>query len=180
MAVEQPAEPDRLPCGNTLDSLLADLRAGRSGEHVRGCPHCRAEADRHRVLLDAEAEEADQGPLAPPDLVDRVMLAVRAEGRPGRRFGVRGSGPGRTRVRESTVAAIVREACAEVPGAAVGRCRVLDDEDGGLAVELTVRLTEPVPIPRLADALRAAARRAVQDQLGRAPSRVDVRVADLE
>ncbi|MFW5418801.1 hypothetical protein J0910_19490 [Nocardiopsis sp. CNT-189] len=179
MAVEQPAEPGRLPCGNTLDSLLSDLRAGRTGEHERGCPHCRAEADRYRVLLDAEAAEAEAGPSAPPDLVDRVMLAVRAEGRPGRRIGVRGAGPGRTRVRESTLAAIVRAACADVPGAAVGRCRILDEEDGP-AVELTVRLTERVPVPRLADALRAAARRAVQDQLGRAPSRVDVLVADVE
>ncbi|MFC7742473.1 hypothetical protein ACFQXA_18365 [Nocardiopsis composta] len=48
MAVDRPSDPERLPCGRLLDEVVEHALAGRPTGHERGCPHCRAVAERYR------------------------------------------------------------------------------------------------------------------------------------
>lgn len=174
MAVNDPDDPDLLPCGESVDALLRRLRAGRPSGHERRCPHCRAAAEELRVLSAAQAEADREAVAAPPDLVDQVMRTVRAEADSGGFVTLDAGGRGWTRMRREAVAALLRAACDTVPGTAVGRCRFSTGPDG-IAVELTARFTGEVPAPRLADELRRAVRRSALHHLGRRVTRVDVR-----
>jgi len=178
MAVDRPSDPERLPCGRLLDEVVEHALAGRPAGHERGCPHCRAVAERYRPLARAGSELAAERPEPPPGLVGSVMRAVRSQARPDRPIAVAAPGPGRTVVRESAARALLVAACDAVPGAAVGRCRLTDGPDG-LEVALSARLTGPVPAPESAEGLRAAVRTAARGTFGAEPARIDIVFTDI-
>ncbi|PSK95855.1 hypothetical protein CLV63_11318 [Murinocardiopsis flavida] len=179
MAVDQPDEPDRLPCGTMLDTLLAHLRADTLNEHEQHCPHCRSAAARHRSLVDAAAAAERDQAGAPPELLDRVMRVVRAEGRSADLIPLNDPGPGATRVRDTTAARILRAACEPVEGIDVGRCRIADTEDG-IVVTMTARAVAGTPIPEATREIRRAVLASARDQLGWTIARVDIEIIDVE
>jgi anti-sigma factor RsiW len=71
-----------------LEQLPEAERAGLEA-HLEGCAECRAELDSlrdvARLLPLADPERIEAAPAPPPALADRVVAAVRAEGRAKRR-----------------------------------------------------------------------------------------------
>lgn len=178
MAVDQPAEPDRLPCGTPIDTLLAHLRADALTDHEQHCPHCRAAAESHRPLIDAGTEVGREQVGAPPELLDRVMRVVRSEGRSTHLLPLNDRGPGATRVRDTTAARILRAVCDEIPGLDVGRCRVEETAEG-ITVNVTARVATGIPIPEIARTARRAVHAGAREQLGWHLARVDIEITDI-
>ena len=143
MAVNQSYE---LPCGRDLDTVwdrLDEVGSGHADEHELTCPHCRAARESLLALREATQELVDEPDPAPPDLVGRIMSAVRAEVRRGQMLSLPTPEPGGVEVSEQAVAVILRYAADSAGGVRARRCRVRKagaDADGASVVEVELTL----------------------------------------
>ncbi|MBR8742228.1 hypothetical protein [Nocardiopsis sp. MG754419] len=176
MAVDPSDDHDRLPCGTSPDALLEHLRADAATAHERTCPHCRAAAEEFGPLLAALADR----PLvtAPPGLLDDVMRAVRAEGRSVGAVPLGEGASGRTEIRRSAVAAMLRATVRPAGELVLGRCHV-ERTDDGIVVSATARVLVGVPIPEATGRARRDMTSFVHERLGLRVARIDIDVTDV-
>lgn len=156
--------PDDLD-GHTIEELSEYLDAGRlpldpSIEESAGCRLALDALERLRLLSD-EMLEADAGEEPEPDAgwTQRILSSIAFDARAGRRIPLPAPEPGvDLGITEGAVRGLVRGAERAVPGAVIGRCRLLGDvtvpgEPVTVGVEISVPYGEP--IPRLVDRLRS-------------------------
>jgi hypothetical protein len=127
MAVNQATEGYELPCKRNLDQVWERLDAvgeGLADEHELTCPHCRTARESLLALHEATKELVAEAEQPPPDLVGRIMSAVRAEVRRGQMLSLPTSEPGTVEVSEQAVAVVLRFAADAVDGVRARRCRV--------------------------------------------------------
>ncbi|MGI5220739.1 Asp23/Gls24 family envelope stress response protein [Nocardia sp. CA-290969] len=189
MAVNETTERNHLlPCGRDLEQVwqrLDEEDTGHAGTHEASCPHCRAARESLLALRAATRELIDEPDDPPPDLLGRIMSAVRADARRGRMLDLPTPHTGEIQVSEQAVAAIVRYAADSVAGVRARNCRVRQApaESGGpgpLDVELTIAvrfgsatLDEVLPL------VRARVAAALPDHIGTTLRRLDVHVGDF-
>lgn len=124
MAVNQGYE---LPCDRELEQVWERLDAvgeGLADEHELSCPHCMTARESLLALREATQELVSEIEQPSPDLVGRIMSAVRAEVRRGQMVGLPTSEPGVVEVSEQAVAVVLRYAADSVAGIRARRCRV--------------------------------------------------------
>lgn len=127
MAVNHATEGYELPCERDLDQVWERLDAvgeGLADDHELTCPHCRTARESLLALREATKELVAEAEQPPPDLVSRIMSAVRAEVRRGQMLGLPTSEPGVVEVSEQAVAVVLRYAADAVGGVRARRCRV--------------------------------------------------------
>ncbi|GAA3557412.1 hypothetical protein GCM10022222_46250 [Amycolatopsis ultiminotia] len=185
MAVNQDYE---LPCGRELDTVwdrLDEVGAGRADEHELSCPHCRTARESLLALREATQELVTEPDPPPPDLVGRIMSAVRAEVRRGQMLNLGTSEPGGVEVSEQAVAVVLRYAADSAGDVRARRVRVrtVGVDDGGAArveVELTlaVRLGNGDRGQSLAR-VRELVTRAAAARVGLSLEKLDLLVEDV-
>lgn len=149
MAVNHATEGYELPCERDLDQVwerLDAVGAGLADEHELTCPHCRTARESLLALREATQELVAEAEQAPPDLVGRIMSAVRAEVRRGQMLDLPTSEPGKVEVSEQAVAVVLRYAADAVGGVRARRCHVRtvgvgDAGESLVEVELTLAMS---------------------------------------
>ncbi|WP_157224209.1 RNA polymerase sigma factor [Nocardia paucivorans] len=118
------------------------------------------------------------------DPVERVMSAVRAEMRRGRILPLPTARPGRVRIGEQVVAAVVCDAADSVPGVRARRCRIAaaDAGPGGgfsLDIRLTLAVRFGVTTAPLLPVVRERVGITVAERIGTAVHRLDIHLGDV-
>ncbi|MFI6869476.1 Asp23/Gls24 family envelope stress response protein [Nocardia sp. NPDC050406] len=130
MAIVNATDTDedyRLPCGRGMDEVwqrLDAVQAGNSNAHEARCADCRAARESLLALRAATQELIDEPDPPPPDLLGRIMSAVRAEMRRGQTLALPTEHAGAVEVSEQAVAVVLRYAADTVPGVRARRCRI--------------------------------------------------------
>jgi hypothetical protein len=147
--------------------------------HTAGCPYCLGAAE-GLAALDTAARALRTDRPGGRTVADRVMRAVRAEGRLGRLLPLDDPDQG-LRIAETAAAAVFRRAADTVPGVRAAGCRLLPDGEGSRRVDITMTLAVSLDAPLLqrAAAVRRMVARAARQYIGIAPGRIDVRIASV-
>jgi hypothetical protein len=195
MAVNPGTQGYLLPCGRDVETVwerLADVEAGRGDEHDLTCPDCRDARASLIALREVTGELLADTAEPTPHLTGRIMSAIRAEVR--RRHDMvplPTAEPGRVRVTEHAVAAVLRFAADSVAGVRARRCRVHDcrvratDTGGGeegelmLVVELSVAVSYQSFAWRALDLVRERVTMAAATRIGPRVHRLDLVVEDV-
>lgn len=74
-----PDDDYRLPCGQTVEAVWADLEADRVTAHGLDCPHCTTTRAGLSQLAEATTLLVDDPVDLPAGMVDTIMAAVRAD-----------------------------------------------------------------------------------------------------
>lgn len=165
-------EESRLPCGASVDDLLAQVAdaevtspdgAGgdlRTREHQQYCPHCRAMLAELRAVW-APVSTLAAEPVPVPDSLSRtVMERVSALASHGWHAVVEDD-PGRTRIAAWVVAVVARRAATSVLGVATVRGRVSPSDPTVAKVQAMYVATPTANQQRLADGIGVAGRQVV-------------------
>jgi predicted anti-sigma-YlaC factor YlaD len=189
MAVNPETQGYLLPCGRDVETVwdrLADVEAGRVDEHDLTCPDCRDARASLISLREMTGELLSDTAEPTPHLTGRIMSAVRAEVR--RRHDMvplTTARPGRVRISEQAVAAVLRSAADNVTGVRARRCRVRASDTGGaegelmLDVELSVAVSYQRFNWRALDLVRERVAAAAATRIGPRLRRLDLIVEDL-
>ncbi len=195
MAVNPETQGYLLPCGRDVETVwerLADVEAGRGDEHDLTCPDCRDARASLIALREVTGELLADTAEPAPHLTGRIMSAIRAEVR--RRHDMvplSTAEPGRVRVSEHAVAAVLRFAADSVAGVRARRCRVHEhrvpapDTSGGeegepmLVVELSVAVSYQSFAWRALDLVRERVATAAATRIGPRVHRLDLVVEDV-
>jgi len=189
-----------LPCGRRVAHLAADLDAGHDPDpHTPACPHCSAALDSLETLLSATQVLRDDPAPAPDGLLERIMDAVRAEGRHRDPLALP-SDAGPIDISPHAVAAVLRWAVDGVDGLRAHSCRITptehdrptrpDDSDDldrppgrdaeTIAVWMSVSLRYRAGDARaLLTAARARIQAALGAQIGLHPGPIDLELVDV-
>jgi uncharacterized alkaline shock family protein YloU len=188
VVVDDGRDDHGLPCGASLDALLAQVaeqRPPRDPEHQRGCPHCRAALAELQELWAPVHELADEPVQAPADLLETVMARIRQISR-NPWYAVVPGPTGGTRIAARVVGAVARLAARSVPGVevAVGRGRADRAAEVAVAgthvvVDLDIAVDHGAPIPEVARQVRAAVLRDLQRHAGLTTTEVNITVVDV-
>lgn len=196
------AGDERLPCGASVDELLAhvvDGRPPRDPEHQRWCPHCRAMLAELRDAWSPVEDLAAEEVRAPAGLLDAVMARVRELSRnpwyaslPGPR--------GHTRVAARVVGVIARLAAESVPrvtlalgrghtGSAASAAEIAGPagetaSDVGVAgthvvVDVQIVIDYGAPVHEVARQVRKQISRDLREHAGLVTAEVNVTVVDV-
>lgn len=181
----------RLACGRSGDDVLEQVALGRGDQrdaHQARCVHCQAALTEAGRLWAPVASLAAREEIPPPDLLQRVMRAIRELARERRHLTLPGD-RGTTRVSADAVARIAQRTAEEVEGVRVafsqsraGRLRSSDAV--GIAgqhvvVDLAVVTTYGRSIPAVADRARAAVHAALTTLAGATTVEVNIYVDDV-
>ncbi|MEV0295921.1 Asp23/Gls24 family envelope stress response protein [Nocardia sp. NPDC050710] len=178
----------RLPCGRELEQVwdrLDAVAAGLGDEHEIGCSHCAAARESLLALRSATGELINEPQDTPPDLVGRIMSAVRAESRRGRTLELRTPAPGAVEVSEQAVAAVLRHAVDTVPGVRARRCRVRSagsgpDGEHHVEVDMSIAIRfGQTTIDAVLPVVRERVTAALTVRIGLVLDRLDLMVGDV-
>jgi hypothetical protein len=195
MAVNPETQGYLLPCGRDVETVwerLAEVEAGRGDEHDLTCLDCRDARASLLVLREVTGELVADTAEPPPHLTGRIMSAVRAEVRRRHVMVPLPTGePGRMRVSEHAVAAVLRFAADSVAGVRARRCRVHDvrvraadtagseEDELMLVVELSVAVSYQSFAWRALDLVRERVIAAAVTRIGPMVHRLDLIVEDV-
>lgn len=151
--------------GHTIEELSDYLEAGRqpvnrSIEESAGCQLAMDALERlHGLGSELIEAEAAAAPEVEESWVDRILGGIALDARAGRRIPFESPEPQiDLAITEGAVRGFIRSAENAVPGVLVGRCRLDGDvtvPGTPIRVEIEANAFHGVPIPRLADRLRA-------------------------
>ncbi|MBN6042062.1 Asp23/Gls24 family envelope stress response protein [Amycolatopsis sp. 195334CR] len=182
MAMNQAAESYPLPCGRDVEAVwdrLDEVESGRADEHDLSCEHCRAAREGLLVLRSLTGELAREAVEPPPDLVGRIMSAVRAEVRRHDLLPLPTPEPGQARVSDRAVAAILRFAADSVDGVRARACKVDVTFAGAFEVHLEVAVSYHAFAADALDTVRERVSAAAVARVGVTLAQLDIRIADL-
>ncbi|WP_156761148.1 Asp23/Gls24 family envelope stress response protein [Microbacterium karelineae] len=176
--------------GHTIEELTDYLEAGRAPRDasIEDSPGCRIALDAlerlHGLAPDLIESDASAEPAADDGWVKRILAGIAIDARAGRRipFGI----PDEScdlGITEGAVRGIVRAAEGAVPGALIGRCRLDGDVTApGEPVRVRVDASVPygLPIPEMADRLRAEIAERLRRHTDLNVDGVDVTVHDIQ
>lgn len=174
-----------LGCGRDAATVWDHAERGTLDEHERSCPHCAAAiADQRR--LDGLVHRMAAQPLEPPpSVLDRVMVAVRAELRPHDVLTLP-SPHGPARLSRSAAAAVLRGVVDGMAGTRARSCRIEQDDARGdgaegspLRITLTVVARFGVDLASVTARVRQMVLAAGEQALGVPVERVDIEVVDV-
>jgi hypothetical protein len=189
MAVNPETQGYLLPCGRDVETVwdrLADVEAGRVDEHDLTCPDCRDARASLIAMREMTGELLADNAQPTPHLTGRIMSAVRAEVR--RRHDMvplTTPRPGRVRISEQAVAAVLRFAADNVAGVRARRCRVRASDTGGAEGELVLDVELSIAVSyqhfnwRALDLVRERVAAAAATRIGPRMQRLDLIVEDL-
>jgi len=175
-----------LPCGRSVEDVFDDLDAGRTSEHSRAGEHCATARRSVENLMEATAALVADPSEPSPNLLDRIMQAVRAEARRGEVLSLdeagRSNGPCPTDISEAAVAAVLRFAADSVDGVWARSCHITDEPEHaatvGVAMSLTLRYGTG-PVDGLLGEVRGRLAAALAGQVGLHAHRVDLQIVDV-
>ncbi|MCF3961117.1 hypothetical protein [Streptomyces fuscigenes] len=171
---------ERLPCGRLVREVWERARDGgaRPDTHAAGCPYCR-QAVADLTALDTAVRALRSDRPSGHGVAERVMRAVRAEGRFGRLLPLDGADLS-LRIAETAAAAVLRRAADGVPGVRAAGCRLLPRADGPRTdIALTLAASLDAPLTERADEVRRVVARTARRTIGFTPGRVDVRIVSV-
>ncbi|WP_329458031.1 hypothetical protein [Streptomyces sp. NBC_01497] len=172
---------ERLPCGRLVGEVWERARdsTGPPDTHAAGCPYCRRTVA-ELAALDTAVQALRAARPGGTTVADRVMRAVRAEGRLGRLLPL--DDPGRDlRIAETAAAAVLRRAADGVPGVRAASCRLVPGADGARQVDIAMTLAVALdaPLPARAARARRAVASAARQHIGIVPGRIDLRIVSV-
>lgn len=182
------ASIDRLPCGRSVDPLVAQVADGAAPadpQHERSCPHCRAALAEIRAVwapLQALAAEQVQAPRTVRAL---VMARIRNLPRNVWYAVVEGE-RGTTFTAARVIGKVVRLAADGIPAIslALGRGRTAPGTDIGVTgshvvLDVHVVVRRGAHIPTVARELRDRIRIHLVDLVGLTPTEINIAVVDI-
>jgi len=141
-----------LPCGRDVDTIWDRLDRD-TDEHDQDCPHCRTAREGLLALRSATRELIDEPDPTPPDLLGRIMSAVRAEVRRGQMLDLASAEPGGVAVSTQAIAVVLRYAADSAGGVRARRVRVRQvGVDAAGAAQVAAELTLTVRLGNSAGA----------------------------
>ncbi|MGX5653590.1 Asp23/Gls24 family envelope stress response protein [Geodermatophilus nigrescens] len=176
-----------LPCGTTVDDLLARVTEGRPpSAHQRRCPHCRAGLAELSVLWAPVQDLAAEDVRAPAAVLEAVMDRVRELSRHPWHAVVPGT-TGQTRIAARVVGAVARLAAQSVPQVtlALGRARrdAVEPAVGVAGTRVVVDIDIAVDYGAVIGEVARQVRAQITDDLGRhtglTVAEVNVHVVDV-
>lgn len=158
---------------------MDDLDAGRAG-HT--CEHCATARRSLENLMEATAALVADPSEPPPNLLDRIMQAVRVEARRGDVLPLGGAELGPADVSEAAVAAVLRFAADSVDGVWSRSCHI--GIEPGRAGTIAVAMTLSVrygsgPVDGQLGEVRGRLAAALAGQVGLHAHRVDLEIVDV-
>lgn len=151
--------------GHTIEELTDYLEAGRRpvDPSIEESPGCQLALDALARLHGLGSELIDAEAAAAPEVdagwVDRILGSIALDARAGRRIPFESPEPDvDLAITEGAVRGFIRSAESAVPGVLVGRCRLDGDvavPGAPIRVEIEANAFHGIPIPRIADRLRA-------------------------
>lgn len=174
MALEEPL----LACGRDAATVWDRAAAGEpADEHERGCPHCTAARGDAAGLGSMVARLAAQPHDPPPNVVDRVVAAVRSELRPHELL-LLDSPEGPARMSRTAAAAVLRGVVDRMGGMRARSCRI--EQTGFTAdVVMTVTARFGVDMASAAARVRQMITATAEQALGIPVRRVDLEIVDV-
>jgi uncharacterized alkaline shock family protein YloU len=198
---------ERLTCGRRVEDVLAQVAAGRGGDHdahQRRCPHCHAALAEYGRLWAPLTELAAEKPSAPDSIVENALRRIRGAVE-HLDYGVLESALGRTRISARVVVAVARESAQAVPGVRVALSKRITNRAGdgsevrdgtaanpagsaevvagvagrSTAIEITLAADYGVDLHRLAEHVRAAVAAEVRALTDLEPVQVKVIIDDI-
>jgi uncharacterized alkaline shock family protein YloU len=178
-------QPEKLPCGERLEELLAQVADGAppgDEAHQSSCPYCQTALRRLRRGW-AEVTELTQAPVSVPGrLTAQIMERVKALAAQTADFILLGHPRGETRVSHAVVGRIAQRLARAVPGVIFASARV-EPHNSRLPdrVDLSIQLVVnfgPV-LHRVADAVRDTVRRKTLRLTGAQIDRIDIEIDDI-
>ncbi len=179
MAVTRRTDGHLLPCGRSVEDVLDNLDAGRD-DHT--CEHCATARRSLENLMEATAALVADPSEPPPNLLDRIMQAVRVEARRGDVLALEGADHGPADVSEVAVAAVLRFAADSVDGVWARSCHITVEPEsaGTIAVAMTLSLRYGSgPADGLLGEVRGRLAAALAGQVGLHAHRVDLEIVDV-
>lgn len=175
--------------GHTVEELSTYLDAGLtpadpSIDESAGCQIALEAMERLRALAKSLIElDAKTVPLPDENWISRILDAIAADARTGRRIPISHPAPGADLgITEGAVRGLVRAAETDVDGAIIGRCRLIGDvtiPGEPIAVAIDASVAWGRNIPDLADQLRTAIMRRLSAHTELNVVSVDVTVHDI-
>lgn len=172
-------EEQRLPCGQRVEDVLAQVAADRAAErnaHQRDCLHCQAALAEYDRLWSPVRDLAAEHVTGPDSIVETALARIRGAVEHAD-YGVLDSGQGRTLIAARVVVVAARETARAVPGVRVALSRHLVGRAGGdaaigpdgrgdtevsaamagrsTAIEITVAADYGIDLRRLGERIRA-------------------------
>ncbi|UOQ59401.1 Asp23/Gls24 family envelope stress response protein [Leucobacter rhizosphaerae] len=159
--------PTALDCGTTIERLTEYLESGRTpvDRHIESCPECLNALEAlervGRLSRDLIADDAARLPATSDGWFERILTTIHSELRAGRSFPISHPDPRvHITVTEGAVKALLRTTGDSLDGVYISRTQIEGDaETPGAPVEinLTASVRFGIPLPELADELRALA-----------------------
>jgi hypothetical protein len=183
VALDELPERPLLACGRDAATVWDRAESGAAADgHERGCPHCtaaRADAIGLESMAARMASEMSAHAAAepPPNVVDRVMSAVRSELRPHELL-ILDSPEGPARLSSTAAAAVLRAAVDRMDGMRARSCRI---EQTGFTADIVMTVTARfgVDMASLAARVRQMVTAAGEQALGLPVRRVDLEIVDV-
>ncbi|HLI60422.1 MAG TPA: hypothetical protein VKV21_12230 [Solirubrobacteraceae bacterium] len=179
------AHAGSLPCGASLDDLIAQVTEGAAPldrAHQAACRYCQTALEAIREAWEEFQAVARAAVAIPEDLTERIVARIQALVRSGGAGMVIDAELGETRVADAVLARLVRASAMSVPGVALATVRSAgEDPERPGSVRVALRLVAVLgpPIDRLAERVRERVFTDLETQAGAAVSRVDVAVEDI-
>ncbi|MER7982775.1 hypothetical protein [Streptomyces sp. NPDC095817] len=167
-----------LRCGRRLSHVWEEARdaAPTAETHTAQCDSCQEALEGLKALDRATASLRASARPSGQRLTERVIRAVRAEGRLGAILSLNDTEHD-LRIMESAAAKILRKAADALPGTRAASCRLTPTEDGtAVHVAMTLAASLDHPLHERAEQVRQAVFHAADRTLGLAVTSIDLKI----
>ncbi|HEY2172281.1 MAG TPA: Asp23/Gls24 family envelope stress response protein [Mycobacteriales bacterium] len=183
---------DQVPCGATIDDLIAQVADGdatRRTPHQQGCVHCQAALTEYARLWDPVTVLAAEHVQPPDSLIDEALRRIRTT-LEHPEYGLLPGGPdGLTRIAVRVIIVTARTAAERTDGVRAALTHAAPSDSSATvaagitgsstAIEVTVAATYGHDLPALADRIRRTVAHDIRTYTGLRPADITIVIDDI-
>ena len=179
------SEPRRLPCGDDLEQLvaqIADSEPATDAAHQARCPYCQATLRRMRDAWEDVHTLATQPVPIPPTLTAQIMARVRILARHATDSILLGHPRGETRISHALVGRVTARLALGVPGVTFASARPIPHQPPDprrLSVTIRLVVAYGPTIDAVVQTVRAIIDRHVPALTGAQLTHIDITIEDI-
>jgi uncharacterized alkaline shock family protein YloU len=184
---------DQLPCGASVDDLIAQVADGdaaRRTPHQQDCPHCQAALAEYDRLWGPVTALAAARIQVPDSIIEEALRRIRHTSAHSE-YGLLPGTSGLTRISVRVIIVTARMAAERTDGvrAALSHARPIDTHAAATvaagvtgsttAIEITIAATYGLDLPDLADRIRHAVAADIRNRTGLHPADITIVIDDV-